>query len=50
MNYGYDIIIFRYFNVCVHQTFKFPKITTKIIPQVNVTGTDKLYSNYLQEI
>jgi hypothetical protein len=50
MNYGGDVIIFRYFNVCVHQTFKFPKMTTKIFPQVNLTDTDKLYSNQLQEI
>jgi hypothetical protein len=50
MNYGGDVIIFRYFNACVHQTFKFPKMTKKIFPQVNLTGNDKFYSNYLQEI
>jgi hypothetical protein len=50
MNDGGHVIIFRYFKACVHQTFKFPKMTTKIFPQVNLTGTDKLYSKYLQEI
>jgi hypothetical protein len=49
MNYGGDVIIFRYFNACVHQTSKFPKMTTKIFPQVNLTGTDKFYFNYLQK-
>jgi len=50
MNYDGDVIIFRYLNACVHPTLKFPKTTTKIFPQINLTGTDKFYSNYLQEI